>query len=124
MRSLARRRPFDDAPVKQRRERGVEEGALFGHRLGAQHVGGINAMPAGHAMCRADEPAEEAMLVEIARKQADAHAPVPFALFPIGAARRIQIWRDETVIGSDIGLVIRLAKEAVEAFITRQVFRR
>ena len=67
-------------------------------------------------MADADEAAEHAMAVGIAGEDRDPLAAplLQAAALPIVAARRIEIGRDQPLVGGDIGLGVGGAKEAVE----------
>ena len=92
--------------------------ALLLERAGAQQLAQVHAVGAAERMGDADEAAEHAVAVGIAREDRDAAAAelMQRAAFPVGAALRIEMRRDQPIIGRDIGLVVGRAEEAVERF--------
>ncbi len=74
-------------------------------------------------MGEADEAAERAVLVGIAREDRDPAAAelVQAAAVPVGQALGVEMRRDQPVEGLDIGLVVGRAEEAVERLPVGQV---
>jgi len=76
----------------------------------------VHAVGAAERVRDADEAAEHAVAVGIAREDRDAAAAelMQRAAFPVGTASRIEVRRDQPLIGRDIGLVVSRTEEAVK----------
>ena len=108
--------PAHRALVEQGRHRSFEELPLLFERAGHEEIAQVDAIGTGNGMADADEAAEHAMAVGIAGEDRDPPAAplLQAAALPIVAARRIEIGRDQPLVGGDIGLGVGGAKEAVE----------
>ena len=72
----------------------------------------------------ADEVAEQAVMVEVAREQGDAPAAEDVAAFPIGARLGVDLIAQEAAVGGEICFFVGRAEEAVEGVVGRQQARR
>ena len=81
-------------------------------------------MGARQQMPGANERAQQSVAIKISRETLDPAAPEDRAAFPIGARDGVEVGLDPTVVGGDVLVAIRLAKEAMEALVIRQVPRR
>ena len=110
--------------IEQGRDQRVEGRALFAGRLGIQQSVQLLAVQPRHNMQQADETAHQTMMIKSAREHLDAAALGGVrSSSPIVAGLRIQPAKPG-IEGFDIGIAIRRAEEAEEAFMVGQMFQR
>ena len=87
-----------------------------------QKVAQIDAVEPRGGMGDADEAAEHAVAIGVAGEDRDPPAAemLQAAGFPIGAALRVEMGRDQPMIGREVGRIVGRAEETIEGLPRRQ----
>ena len=116
--------PADEFLLEHRSKLALEHLTLFLQRLRFEHPAKVDLVQLGKNVGEADEIAQQSLFVDAFGEVRNPLAPAQVALFPIGAAERIEVRGDHGFVDRAVFLVIGMREKAVKAFVIGQVLDR
>lgn len=119
--ALAAGDPTDDRTLEERSELVVEELPLLAHGARLDEIFRIDAVQPCESMAGGNETAKQAGTINVAPEDADAPAAGEISAVPIGAGCRIELRREEHVVGLAIRARTFDGEEPHHVLVARQV---